>query len=109
MNIRRPKKSYRKNAWIDSRLEICPSPLGGKGTYARQPIREGEIVTIWGADVFTEEEVNEGKNQGRSVMPIGDGFYRKPSQVSGNTPSMPDRVGWRYAAVRLHPAAGYTA
>jgi hypothetical protein len=36
-------------------------------------------------------------------------LYRKPSQVSGNTPSIPDRVGWRYAAVRLHPAAGYTA
>ena len=75
MNVRRPKKSYRKNAWIDSRLEICPSPLGGKGTYARRPIREGEIVTTWGADVFTEGEVNEGKNQGRSVMPIGEGFY----------------------------------
>jgi hypothetical protein len=73
MSIRSPK-SYRKNAWIDSRLEVCPSPLGGKGTYARQPISEGEIVTTWGADVFTEEEVNKGKNQGRSVMPMGKVF-----------------------------------
>jgi hypothetical protein len=36
-------------------------------------------------------------------------FYQKPPQVSGNTPSIPDRVGWRYAAVRVHPAAGYIA
>ena len=36
-------------------------------------------------------------------------FYQNPPQVSGNTPSIPDRVGWRYAAVRVHPAAGYIA
>src|SRR5262245_397706 len=75
MNFRKPKSHYLKHAWIDSRLEIRPSPLGGKGAYARQPIKENEIVTIWGADLFTEAEVNEGKAQGRSVMPIGDGIY----------------------------------
>src|SRR5262245_21695311 len=39
----------------------------------------------------------------------GKTIYQNPPQVSGNTPSIPDRVGWRYAAVRVPPAAGYIA
>jgi len=75
MTIRRLSRSYHKKAWIDPRLEIRPSPLGGRGSYARQLIKECEIVTIWGAEVFTKEEVNGGKTQGRLVVPIGEGLY----------------------------------
>jgi uncharacterized protein len=75
MIIRRFSRFYHKNAWIDPRLEIRPSPLGGRGSYARQLIKESEIVTIWGAEVFTKEEVNVEKTQGRLVVPIGEGLY----------------------------------
>src|SRR5262249_24665181 len=39
-------REYRKKAWLDPRLQIIPSPLGGKGTFARESIKAGEIVTI---------------------------------------------------------------
>jgi uncharacterized protein len=75
MTIRRLSRSDHKKAWIDPRLEIRRSPLGGQGSYACQPIKECEIVTIWGAEVFTKEDVNGGKTQGRLIVPIGEGRY----------------------------------
>jgi hypothetical protein len=39
-------REYRKTAWLDPRLQIGPSPLGGKGTFASESIKAGEIVTI---------------------------------------------------------------
>jgi len=75
MSNRAPKKFYRQSAWLDPRLEIRPSPLGGKGTFAREPISQNEIVTIWGAEVFTKEEVNEGKAEGREIIPIAEDLY----------------------------------
>lgn len=70
-----PEKSYLKEPWLNSRLDICSSPPGGKGAFACEPIEEGEIVTIWGAEAFTEEELKEGKAQDRAVMLTDNGQY----------------------------------
>jgi hypothetical protein len=68
-------------------------------------------VSLFGTYGRAEIELKLALATGRwLVNPNGTGkLYQKPPQVSGNTPSIPDRVGWRYAAVRVHPAAGYIA
>ncbi len=52
-------KEYRKESWIDPRIEVRESPTG-KGMYAIEKIKMGEIVTIWGGKVFTNEEKAAG-------------------------------------------------
>jgi putative ABC transport system permease protein len=85
------------------------------------PFRDQErLVVAWKSDETTKHpfveisipEFNDWRSQNRvfdHLAAMTTSIYQKPPQVSGNTPSIPDRVGWRYAAVRVHPAAGYIA
>jgi hypothetical protein len=52
-------KTYLKESWIDPRIETRQSSKG-MGMFATAPIKEGEIVTIWGGTVFTNEEKEKG-------------------------------------------------
>jgi hypothetical protein len=49
-------KIYRPTSWYDARVEIRPSLIQGGGMFAREPIQTGEIVTIVGGTVMTEDE-----------------------------------------------------
>ncbi len=52
-------KGYKKESWIDPRIEIKDSPTG-KGMFARELIKKDEIIIIWGGKVFTNEEKASG-------------------------------------------------
>ncbi len=52
-------KKYRKESWIDPRIETRSSSKG-MGMFACENIKEGEVVIIWGGKVFTNEEKNQG-------------------------------------------------
>lgn len=67
--------AYRRSSWIDSRLEIKPSPIHGKGLFATSPITRGEVVVIWGGILMSEEEVRASKARPGSVAAIGEGLY----------------------------------
>ena len=67
-----PDSKYELQSWIDPRIELRPSPIGGKGMFAREPIREGEIVVVWGGIVLTEEEVSAGRYRVGSLSAIGE-------------------------------------
>jgi len=56
-----PAREYNLESQIDLRIEIRPSPVAGKGMFARAPIEEGEIVIVWGGIVLTEEDVKAGR------------------------------------------------
>jgi len=79
-------REYRKTAWLDPRLQIIPSPLGGKGTFASEPIKAGEIVTVWGAEVFTAEDIKRGKAQDRLIMPLYEGRHLAYEPYDCNAP-----------------------
>ena len=49
-------RRYRELTWIDPRQEFRPAPTQGIGSFARAPIRVGEIVEIVGGTVMTEEQ-----------------------------------------------------
>lgn len=68
-------KKYRSESWIDPRVELRPSPMGGKGLFARDPIKEGETVIIWGGRIFTKADIKSGKAQKNTVVEVDEGIY----------------------------------
>ena len=48
--------NYRSQTWIDPRQEFRASPIHGIGSFARAPIKQGEVVEIIGGVVMTEIE-----------------------------------------------------
>lgn len=51
------------------------SPIAGRGLFARQPIEEGQSVVIWGGTVFTAADIQAGKVDDKSTVPIGERLY----------------------------------
>jgi SET domain-containing protein len=49
-------KNYLPQTWFDPRLEFRKSSISGKGMFALEPIKRGEIVCIVGGSVMTESE-----------------------------------------------------
>ncbi len=45
-------------SWVDPRIEVRPSFIAGRGTFAHETIRAGEIVEIWGGVRITNEELD---------------------------------------------------
>jgi len=66
--------TYRRSSWVDARIQIQVSPLGGKGMFARAPINAGEVVVICGGKLFTNEEVKAGKTRKGSIAVIDEGL-----------------------------------
>jgi SET domain-containing protein len=74
--VSKPERhDYRPLEWIDQRIEIRPSPIGGRGMFATSAINAGEVVVIWGGVVFTRVEVDVGKAEVHSTVPIGEHLY----------------------------------
>ncbi|KKS21588.1 MAG: hypothetical protein UU78_C0035G0005 [Candidatus Roizmanbacteria bacterium GW2011_GWC2_41_7] len=51
--------------WINPKIGLRDSPLGGKGMFAKEIIPEGETVIVWGGtphSLFTEEDVRQGRS-----------------------------------------------
>ena len=68
-------KPYPPHEWINSRIEIRPSPVAGRGMFARAPIRAGETVIVWGGWVCTAEDVAAGRVAPRSTVYIGEDTF----------------------------------
>lgn len=73
---------YRATAWIDPRVEIRPSPIHGKGMFASAPLKQGEVVNIWGGtlllteeDIATSDQAKEWRAKGYVWAYIDEGLY----------------------------------
>lgn len=49
-------KSYLSRYWTNPRIEIRASPIEGNGLFAREPLKEGEIVEVMGGAVLAQAE-----------------------------------------------------
>jgi uncharacterized protein len=47
---------YRYRSWTNPRTEVRPSPIQGRGVFAREPILAGEVVEIIGGTVMTQAQ-----------------------------------------------------
>ena len=68
-------KKYKSESWIDPRVELRSSSTEGKGLFARESIKKGETVIIWGGAIFTESDIKKDKAEKHSVVEIGEGIY----------------------------------
>ncbi len=49
---------------------------GGCGVFAREPIQEGELVSLWGGRIVTENELDPGMhNFTQRILQIEEGLY----------------------------------
>ena len=66
---------YRKEPWLDPRLELGPSPIRGQGTFATAPIDAGEVVVVWGGTFASFEEAQRARALGKLAMQVDDDLY----------------------------------
>ncbi len=70
------KKEYRKEPWMNPKVEIRSSPIHGKGMFAKAPIDKGEIVAIWGGNYVSKESAEEAtKNPNNRVQQIVEDVF----------------------------------
>lgn len=67
--------TYRPGEWLDPRIGLRPSPIQGTGMYALEPIQAGEVVVIWGGEVFTGADIAAGMVAPGSTVSIGEDVY----------------------------------
>ncbi len=67
-------KTYLKQSWIDPRIKIKNSDKG-KGMFAKAPINNGEVVTVWGGTIFTDEEKKKGLVKKHTASAIDEGLW----------------------------------
>lgn len=57
-----------KKSWLNPKIEIKKSPLGGRGMFALEKIFESEDVLVFGGDYIDTTEAEKEKKKGRLVM-----------------------------------------
>jgi uncharacterized protein len=60
------EQEYLSVTWFDPRLALRESPIHGKGLFATDLIRAGEVVMIWGGDVYTRDDLRSGRVPGHT-------------------------------------------
>ncbi len=68
-------KKYREQPWLSPKVEIRRSPIHGKAMFAKYPIREDEVVVIWGGRYVTKHEADEAHKTGLVVQKIEDDVF----------------------------------
>ena len=64
-------------SYLSPKLENRPhADKGDCGVFARQPIRIGEILTLWGGKILSADEIDHNmENFTQQILQIEDGFY----------------------------------
>ncbi|MFX1252828.1 MAG: SET domain-containing protein [Promethearchaeota archaeon] len=76
---------YRKESWMDSRIEIKSSPLHNKGMFAVASIKRGEVVVIWGGEFVNKEEAEKAAANGKIIMQLDEDLFSV--EEKGNDPT----------------------
>lgn len=88
------------NSWIHPALEVRVSDSEGKGVFAKEHIKKGERLAIFGGTVITIDEMNELPEQNQShLMQIEERF------VFGTTSPVPEDTD--YFNHSCNPNAGF--
>ncbi|OGE35166.1 hypothetical protein A3C32_02485 [Candidatus Daviesbacteria bacterium RIFCSPHIGHO2_02_FULL_41_14] len=66
--------SYPKESWLSSKIEVRVSKIG-KGSFAKEPIREGEVVVVWGGETVNTNEAKKAEKTGKIVMQWADNVW----------------------------------
>lgn len=85
------RRSYRSpelrlHSWLSGKCEVRESPTSGLGVFATEPIRQNELVAVWGGIVYTRDEVDKFSsvvnNFATQTLQIAEGFYLKSNSLT---------------------------
>lgn len=62
-------------SWADERVIVAASALGGRGTFAQEPIAAGESVFRWGGTLFSVAEIRLSRAKPGTVSAIAEAVY----------------------------------
>jgi uncharacterized protein len=68
-------KEYLKESWISPKVEERNSPTHGRGLFAKEPIKTGEVLVIWGGEFVNTTEAQRAKREGKAVQQIGEDVW----------------------------------
>ncbi len=68
-------KKYLKQSWISPKVEEKNSSSHGRGLFAKDLIRAGEVVVIWGGDFMSEIEAKKAKQEGKAIQQINENLW----------------------------------
>lgn len=66
---------YLKQSSLSPKVEIRSSPLQGRGMFAKELIKAGEPVVIWGGNFVNEVKARKAKQQGKAIQQIDDDLW----------------------------------
>src|SRR5438445_10738332 len=67
--------SYREKSWLDPRITLGRSPIHGKGIFAAEPFRVGEVLIMFGGSLFSREDIAAGKANNRTLMQVDENLW----------------------------------
>ena len=98
------QEKYDRDPWIHPVVELRPSPIHGRGMFAKSPLKTGEVVVVWAGNFVTREDAERARVQGRIVMQLDDDLYSIEERGSDDTYFMNhscDPNVWMSGAVTL--------
>ena len=65
------------NSYLSPKVESRPHPTKGNcGVFAVEPIRAGELISLWGGKILSADEIDYNmENFTQQILQIEDGFY----------------------------------
>lgn len=79
------EKTYKEKSWVSDKLEIRNSEISGKGVFTKELILKEEVVIIWGGELVTVEEFNNGKGKKHTNVGINEDYYLVTSSMDEMT------------------------
>jgi hypothetical protein len=69
------EEKYLRHSWVDSRLKIGPSSIVGNGVIAKEDIKEGEKLMVWGGVKVAKNDFSRKEFHVQSATPLDDEYY----------------------------------
>lgn len=66
---------FLEKTFINPKVEIRNSEIAGKGMFAKEKIRAGEVVIKWGGEFFTTEEIKDKDKKDFLIIQIDEDLW----------------------------------
>ncbi len=61
--------------WLNPKIEFKTSIIHGKGMFAKEIIRKGEVVMMWGGPYIAKNEVQKAEAAGKVVIQLDENLF----------------------------------
>ena len=68
-------KTSPEKSWISPKVELRSSKVQGKGIFAKENIKKGETIVIWGGEYTNAKGAEIAKLEGKHVMQWDDDLF----------------------------------